>query len=204
MPRRDLAAPTASLSFLAPEPNPTPVMVFRSTSRCPARPGHVSHSPGGRSSPQPARSSTAMVTWDNSPPGSSNSTPQPHPGPTNLVTNGDQASVRLRTVAADIRAVLMRGIVVRAGPELVVCAVALSWLAACTAAADYRSGVQLVPFGPGQAGRHQLVRMINQVKQFILGYRAGDWEECWTYHLEQEQQCVHMSRYAGNLIPRAA
>jgi hypothetical protein len=59
MPRRDLAAPTASLSFLAPEPNPTPVMVVRSTSRCPARPGHVSHSPGGRSSPQPARSSTA-------------------------------------------------------------------------------------------------------------------------------------------------
>jgi len=100
MPRRDLAAPTASLSFLAPEPNPTPVMVFGSTSRCPTRPGHVSHSPGGRSSPQPARSSTAMVTWDNSPPGSSNSTPQPHPGPANLVTNGDQASVRLRTGAA--------------------------------------------------------------------------------------------------------
>src|ERR1022692_1342599 len=41
-----------------------------------------------------------------------------------------------------------------------------------TAAADYRSGVQLVPFGPGQAGRHQLVGMIDQVKQLILGYRA--------------------------------
>jgi hypothetical protein len=46
------------------------------------------------------RSSTATVTWDNSPPEPSNSTPQPHPGPTNLVTNGDQAGVRLRAVAA--------------------------------------------------------------------------------------------------------
>jgi hypothetical protein len=31
MPRRDLAAPTASLPVLAPEPDPGPVMVFRST-----------------------------------------------------------------------------------------------------------------------------------------------------------------------------
>jgi hypothetical protein len=42
----------------------------------------------------------------------------------------------------------------------------------------------------------------------VLKLRAlrsnGDWEEYWTYHLEQEQQHVHMSRYAGNLIPQAA
>ncbi len=41
-----------------------------------------------------------------------------------------------------------------------------------TAAAEYRSGIQPVPFGPGQAGHHQLVGMIDQVKQFILGHRA--------------------------------
>ncbi|MDX6333609.1 MAG: hypothetical protein QOG05_949 [Streptosporangiaceae bacterium] len=32
----------------------------------------------------------------------------------------------------------------------------------------------------------------------------GDWEEYWTYHLEQEQQRVHIWRYADNLIPQAA
>jgi hypothetical protein len=71
-----------------------------------------------------------------------------------------------------MRAALMRGIVVRAGPELVVLRGRAVLVCRFTAAADYRSVVQLVPFGPGQAGHHQFVGMTDQVKQFILGYRA--------------------------------
>jgi len=42
----------------------------------------------------------------------------------------------------------------------------------------------------------------------ILKLRAirsnGDWDEYWRYHLAQEQQRVHQSRYADNQIPQAA
>ena len=42
----------------------------------------------------------------------------------------------------------------------------------------------------------------------VLKLRAlrsnGDWGEYWRYHLAQERQRVHQSRYAQNLIPRAA
>jgi hypothetical protein len=54
MPRRDLAAPTASLSLPAPELNPTPGHGLLQHQPLPAWPGHASHSPSGRSSPQPA------------------------------------------------------------------------------------------------------------------------------------------------------
>jgi hypothetical protein len=42
----------------------------------------------------------------------------------------------------------------------------------------------------------------------VLRLRAlhcnGDWDDYWRYHLAQERQRVHQSRYAQNLIPRAA
>jgi len=42
----------------------------------------------------------------------------------------------------------------------------------------------------------------------ILKLRAvgsnGDFEEYWDYHLSQERQRVHRSRYADNTIPTAA
>jgi len=42
----------------------------------------------------------------------------------------------------------------------------------------------------------------------ILKLRAlranGDWPEYWRYHLEKERQRIHESRYAHNLIPKAA
>lgn len=42
----------------------------------------------------------------------------------------------------------------------------------------------------------------------ILKLRAlrinGDWNEYWDYHLTQEQQRIHLSRYADNAIPQAA
>ena len=42
----------------------------------------------------------------------------------------------------------------------------------------------------------------------ILKLRAihsnGDWDQYWTYHLNQEQHRIHQTRYANNIIPRAA
>jgi hypothetical protein len=42
----------------------------------------------------------------------------------------------------------------------------------------------------------------------ILKLRAlrsnGDWDEYWAYHLAQQRQRTHLSRYANNLIPQAA
>ena len=42
----------------------------------------------------------------------------------------------------------------------------------------------------------------------ILKLRAlrsnGDWDQYWTYHLNQEQHRIHETRYANNIIPRAA
>ena len=42
----------------------------------------------------------------------------------------------------------------------------------------------------------------------ILRLRAlrsnGDFEDYWRYHLVQERRRVHQSRYAGQVIPRAA
>ncbi len=42
----------------------------------------------------------------------------------------------------------------------------------------------------------------------ILQLRAlrcnGDWDDYWRYHLTEEQRRVHRSRYADNVIPRAA
>jgi hypothetical protein len=42
----------------------------------------------------------------------------------------------------------------------------------------------------------------------ILKLRAlrcnGDWDEYWTYHLNQEQHRIHETRYANNIIPHAA
>jgi len=42
----------------------------------------------------------------------------------------------------------------------------------------------------------------------ILKLRAlrsnGDWDQYWTYHLSQEQHRIHETRYANDIIPRAA
>lgn len=42
----------------------------------------------------------------------------------------------------------------------------------------------------------------------ILKLRAlranGDWDSYWSYHLSEERQCVHSSRYLDNVIPTAA
>ena len=42
----------------------------------------------------------------------------------------------------------------------------------------------------------------------ILKLRAirsnGDFDEYWKYHLDQEQERVHQSRYANGAIPQAA
>jgi len=42
----------------------------------------------------------------------------------------------------------------------------------------------------------------------ILKLRAirsnGDFDQYWTYHLDQEHQRVHASRYADNLVPSSA
>lgn len=47
-----------------------------------------------------------------------------------------------------------------------------------------------------------------QGAEAILKLRAlrtnGDWPEYWRYHLSKEQQRVHESRYANNVIPKAA
>jgi hypothetical protein len=47
-----------------------------------------------------------------------------------------------------------------------------------------------------------------QGAEAILKLRAlrtnGDWSEYWRYHLEKERQRIHESRYAHNLIPKAA
>ena len=76
-----------------------------------------------------------------------------------------------------MRAVLMRGVVVRAGPDLVV----LRGRAVLAGGVSLRqriirSGVQLAPFGPGQAGHHQLVGMIDL--QFILEYTSRPVGRC--------------------------
>jgi hypothetical protein len=42
----------------------------------------------------------------------------------------------------------------------------------------------------------------------VLELRAlhanGDWDEYWAFHLANERQRIHSSRYAGNLIPQTA
>src|SRR5664279_2132104 len=42
----------------------------------------------------------------------------------------------------------------------------------------------------------------------ILKLRAlrsnGDWDQYWTYHLSQEHHRIHETRYANEIIPRAA
>jgi len=47
-----------------------------------------------------------------------------------------------------------------------------------------------------------------QGAEAVLKLRAircnGDWDTYWTYHLAQERRRVHESRYADNIIPRAA
>jgi hypothetical protein len=47
-----------------------------------------------------------------------------------------------------------------------------------------------------------------QGAEAILNSRAlranGDWPEYWRYHLEKERKRIHESRYAHNLIPKAA
>jgi hypothetical protein len=47
-----------------------------------------------------------------------------------------------------------------------------------------------------------------QGAEAVLKLRAircnGDWGTYWTYHLAQERRRVHESRYADNIIPRAA
>src|SRR5664280_2964425 len=47
-----------------------------------------------------------------------------------------------------------------------------------------------------------------QGAEAVLKLRAircnGDWDTYWAYHLAQERRRVHESRYADNIIPRAA
>ena len=43
---------------------------------------------------------------------------------------------------------------------------------AAAAAADRRSGDQLVPLGLGQPGHHQVVGMIDELQHFLVGHRA--------------------------------
>jgi hypothetical protein len=57
--------------------------------------------------------------------------------------------------------------------------------------------------GPGRASARWGLDGAEAVLELRTLRSNGDWEEHWTYHLEQEQQRVPMSRYLDNLIPQA-
>ena len=42
------------------------------------------------------------------------------------------------------------------------------------------------------------------LKLRALLHSNGDFDAYWRYHLDQEQQRVHSSHYANNLVPKAA